>query len=90
MLGRLVTIAVILAAAYWYWSGPYQQRVNPSYEQRLESNNRNMRECIHGLNYQSGATGTAIGDPEEICAEKFNLYRHKGQWHSYADTRPGE
>ena len=87
MLGRLITIAVIVGAAYWYWSGPYQERVNPSYEQQLRKNAEDMRLCIRGGNYQLGATGEGRGDIEQRCAAKFNLYQHEGQWHSYDDVR---
>ena len=88
MLGKLITLAIIIGACYWYWSGPYQQRVNPSYEKRLEQNEENMRQCIHGLNYKAGATGDVSGNPEDICAGRFNLYKQGGRWHSYEDDRP--
>lgn len=87
MLGRLFTIAMIAAAAYWYWTGPYQERVNPNYEQKLRKNAEDMRLCIRSGNYQLGATGVGDGNVEQHCAEKFNLYQHEGQWHSYDDVR---
>ncbi|MCB1846212.1 MAG: hypothetical protein KDI04_02205 [Halieaceae bacterium] len=87
MLGRLISIAIIAAAAYWYWTGPYQQRVNPSYEQKLRNNADEMRLCIRSGNYQLGATGVGAGNVEQRCAEKLNLYQHEGQWHSYDDVR---
>ena len=87
MLGRLISIAMIAAAAYWYWTGPYQERVNPNYEQKLRKNAEDMRLCIRSGNYQLGATGVGNGNVEQRCAEKFNLYQHEGQWHSYDDVR---
>lgn len=90
MFSKLLTLAVIIGACYWYWSGPYQERLNPGIEKRLEINTRNMRECIYGLNYKAGSTGESEGNPQEACAEKFNLYQHEGQWHSYDDIRPDE
>jgi len=87
MLGRLITIAIIAAAAYWYWTGPYQEQVNPSYEQKLRNNAEDMRLCIRSGNYQLGATGVGDGNVEQHCAKKFNLYQHEGQWHSYDDVR---
>ncbi len=88
MIGRLFTIAVIIGAVYWYYTGPYQDRVNPSYETKLKRYAEEMRECVRGLNYVSGATGAVQeGTPEEICAEKHNLYMKDGKWHSYDDIR---
>ncbi len=82
MIGRFVTLAILLAAGYWYWSGPYQQQRNPDAQQQLEQAIEGMRECIRGKNYKSGATGVIEGDPEQICAEKFNLYLYEGEWRS--------
>jgi hypothetical protein len=90
MLQRILTVALLLGVGYWYWSGPYQQRVNPGYEQKLRANAENMRQCIRGANYRLGATGTGEGNPEERCAAKFNVYQQDGQWHSYDDVRPGD
>ena len=87
MIGRLFTLAVIIGAGYWYWSGPYQARVNPSYEQKLDRYAEQMRECIRGENYKAGSTGGSTADPETECAQRLNLYRHEGRWHSYDDVR---
>ena len=87
MFGRLITIAIIAAVAYWYWSGPYQERVHPNLEQKLRKNAEDMRLCIRGGNYQVGATGSAGGNIERQCAEKFNLYQYEGQWYSYDEVR---
>ena len=86
-MGRLLALAAIVAAAYWYWSGPYQAKVNPDYAQQLEANAEKMRLCIHGINYQLGATGEGEGNAEKRCAEKYNLYPHDGKWHSYDAVR---
>ena len=82
MFGRLLTIAILIAAAYWYWSGPYQQQRNPDAAHKLEADLENMRQCVRGMNYKIGATGSAEGNPEEVCAEKFNLYYYEGEWRS--------
>ena len=37
MIGKLFTLAFIIGAIYWYYTGPYQDRVNPSYETKLEN-----------------------------------------------------
>ena len=90
MLGRIFSIAVIVGAIYWYWSGPYQALVNPSYEAQLKENAENMRLCMRGIAYKAGATGIGSGDGEESCAKKYNLYKKDGKWHSYDDIRKAE
>ena len=87
MIGRIFSIAVIVAAGYWYWTGPYQAKNNPSYEARLQQNGENMTQCIRGLAYREGATGESSGNAEESCAEKYNLYQYEGKWHSYDEKR---
>ena len=88
MIGKLFTLAFIIGAIYWYYTGPYQDRVNPSYETKLENYAEEMRLCIRGLNYKSGSTGEVqSGTPEDICASQNNLYRKDGKWHSYDDVR---
>jgi hypothetical protein len=90
MLGRIITLAALVATAYWYWSGPYQESQHPSYARKLEQNTENMRLCIRTAAYKAGATGEGSGNYEQQCAEKFNLYRRGDQWHSYDDTRPDD
>jgi hypothetical protein len=88
MIGKLFTLAFIIGASYWYYNGPYQDRVNPSYETRLENYAGEMRLCIRGLNYKSGSTGEVqSGTPEDICARQNNFYRKDGKWHSYDEAR---
>ncbi len=84
-MGRLISIAIIAAAAYWYWSGPYQQGRNPSAEEQLQANESAMRKCIRQEQSMGGAAGLAgvatdIGDPEQLCAEKLQLRRENDQW----------
>jgi len=78
----MITLVLLAAAAYWYWSGPYQAQKNPGLEQRLKENGEKMRDCIRAQNYKIGATGVGEGSPEEVCAEKFNLYLQDGRWHN--------
>lgn len=87
MFGRLVIVAIIAAAAYWYWSGPYRERTHPDLEQKLRKNAEDMRLCIRSGNYQAGATGSVSGNIEQACADRFNLYKHDGQWYSYDEVR---
>jgi len=87
VIGRLLTIAMLIAAGYWYWSGPYQSQHHPDASEKLHKNIESMRDCIRGMNYKVGATGISAGDPEQICAEKFNLYLYEGQWRSTDELR---
>jgi hypothetical protein len=92
MIQRLLFLAVFLGGAYWYWSGPYQERINPDYATILEENERKLEECIRAEAYRQGATGEGRG-PEparEYCADKHNLYLHDGRWHRYDMSRPDE
>lgn len=90
VLVRLLTFAAIVAAIYWYWSGPWQEKVNPSYESILRENQEKMDSCIRGAAYKRGATGVGAGAEaaREQCAEQFNLYELDGRWHSHDMVRP--
>jgi hypothetical protein len=90
MFGRIIPLLFIGAAGYWYWSGPYQESMQPRYEDKLRENRINMKQCLRGEAYLAGATGEGAIDPEKMCAEQYNLYQYKGQWHSYDDVRPEE
>ena len=59
MIQRLLFITIIAGGAYWYWTGPYQERVNPTYEQQLLKNSDAMAGCMRAEAYQLGATGQA-------------------------------
>jgi hypothetical protein len=87
MLGKLVLYGAIIAAAYWYWSGPYQEGRQSGYEKQLEDNNEKMALCMRGKNYNAGATGNVSGSPEEACAQEYNFYQKNGQWYSYDSIR---
>lgn len=90
MLQRLIILAVLIGAVYWYWSGPYQEKINPSYEAILKQNRDNMAQCMRGASYKLGATGTGTSSvgAEKECARKYNLYPLEGHWHSYDASRP--
>jgi hypothetical protein len=87
MLNRLFVFVVIIAAAYWYWAGPYQQRTAPDYAEQLRQNAEKMRQCIRGANFKAEATGISDGIPEKQCAQRYNLYFEDGNWHSYDAAR---
>jgi hypothetical protein len=90
VLIRAITFLAIVAAGYWYWTGPYQEKINPDYETMVRKNDRNMAECARAAAYQLGATGTGAGAERatEQCAEKFEVYELDGHWHSYGTVRP--
>jgi hypothetical protein len=90
MAGKILTYLAFIALAYWFWSGPYQDWQTESYAEKLERHARTMARCISADEYRAGATGTNSADPEALCAEKYNLYQHNGQWHSYDDVRPSD
>ena len=89
MIQRIVLLLVIGGLGYWYWSGPYQARVNPSYEQQLQRNDENMAGCMRAKAYQLGATGQGVGADRarEQCARQHNVYEEDGRWHSYDAVR---
>jgi hypothetical protein len=89
MLQRIIPFIVIAGAIYWYWSGPYQEKINPSYEAILEQNKKDMDECVRAATYSRGATGEGLNASaaREKCAEQFNVYESEGRWHSYDAVR---
>ena len=84
---KMLTYFAIIAAAYWYWSGPYQNGKVSSYDSEVQQNNEKMSLCVRGKNYNAGATGNVSGSPEEMCAAEYNFYEKDGQWHSYDSVR---
>ena len=89
MLERLLTFAIIAGGVYWYWTGPYQEKNNPNYSQRLEVYQKDMATCMRSMNYRQGAGANVKGIPEEVCAEKYNLYMNDdGRWHPYDEASP--
>lgn len=75
----------LLAAGWWAWNGPiHDWRHAPQSEaELLQANEQNMARCLRAEEYAYGATGQSKGDPEEICARKYKLYRHEGRWYRH-------
>jgi hypothetical protein len=87
MFGKLIVIAAICAAGYWYWTGPYQEGRQSGGERQLQENARTMERCIRreeSMNAASGMAGGAIssGGEESLCAEKHGLHQRDGQWYN--------
>lgn len=89
MLTRIIPFVLIAGVIYWYWSGPYQEKVNPGYEAILEQNDKEVAECIRAASYKRGATGEGLNASaaEEKCADQLNVYKSDGHWHSYDAVR---
>ncbi|MEM8563044.1 MAG: hypothetical protein AAGF57_12450 [Pseudomonadota bacterium] len=79
-MSRVISLVLLAAVAYWYWSGPFQARHNPNNEQALEHDIQQMRQCVRGQYFKVGATGQGDADPEALCAARFNLYFYEGEW----------
>lgn len=91
MIERIVLMGLLLGGIYWYWSGPYQARVNPGYAAILDENERKLGECIRAEAYRNGATGGGLASEkaQAYCAGEYNLYLHDdGRWHRYDIPRP--
>jgi hypothetical protein len=91
VLGKIIAYLGFAFLAYWIWTGPYQDWQTDSYSERLKENAKTMTRCLGAEDYLAGATGSSgTSDPEAACAQKYNLYKHREQWHSYDDVRPDD
>ena len=88
MFQNIVGIVVLACCAYWFWTGPYQNMNNVSYEDQLKTNSEDMARCMRSRKYLSNSGASQSVRPEQLCAEKYNLYEEDGRWHRYNDTRP--
>lgn len=88
MLSRIITLAVIIGAGWWYYTGPWQAQRNPDYETRKARLQEDIKNCILAKERKISMTGQFDGVPEEVCAEQFNAYRaDSGEWYSYDEPR---
>lgn len=90
MANKLIILMIVLAGAYWYWSGPYQAGRQSGDAAQLQENSRNMKRCIRRETSVAAASamagaGVTAGDAQKLCAETYNLHLEDGQWHSGAD-----
>lgn len=81
MVGRLIALAIIIAIAWWYWTGPYRENRQQDSPAQLKQNAEDMRLCLRGAAYVPGATGHGGGDEEAQCAERLGLYEVEGVWY---------
>ncbi len=86
-LRSILIVGMVVAIGYWYWSGPYQERVNPTPAQKVRQNSNAMSDCIARKHYADTRMATDSGDLEQKCMQELNLYLEDGEWHSYDDVR---
>ncbi len=86
-LRSILVVVVVVTVGYWYWSGPYQERANPTPQQKVRQNTEALSECIRRKHYADTRMATDSGDLEEKCRRELNLYFEDGEWHSYDDVR---
>jgi hypothetical protein len=84
---KLIMLAIIIGAGYWYWSGPYQQGGGQTLEEHLRENRNIMRRCMKREATLGGAAGLAgVGGvtdgAETLCANENNLYKRDGEWYT--------
>ena len=94
-MAKLIVIVALIAAGYWYWSGPYQAGRAPSEAQQLQQNARDMKRCMRreaSVNAASGMAGAPVaeGDGETLCAQKYGLVLRDGQWHREGGANVGD
>ena len=82
-MGKTIIVLVIIVIAYWYWSGANQYSAQTTSVDDPKKNAQIIADCI------ANGGGMAPTDsykgsqkrPEEICADKHNLYRSYTGWH---------
>lgn len=87
MIKILMYIAIV-GAAYWYWSGPYQDGRELTEADISKNNAMIMQRCIKQENSMQGAgglggiggAGSVESDAEAICAKNNNLQLRDGNW----------
>ena len=84
-MAKLIVLVLILAAAYWYWQGPYQAGYVTDPQQQYEDNARLMKRCMREeISIASGAgmvgADSGTGDVESLCATKLQLENVNGRW----------
>ena len=82
-MAKLAIFLALIAFAYWYWSGPYQESKQEA--DRLRENAVIMKRCIDVEQRMRAAGASAEVDFESVCAEKNNLYLRAGKWHRKQD-----
>ncbi len=84
---KLIIAIAVVAAGYWYWSGPYQSAETQSLADHLKENKHTMQRCMKkegtmgGLGGMAGMSSDSDG-AQDLCANKNDLYLKDGQWYS--------
>jgi hypothetical protein len=80
-MGRIIFFLAIIGIAYWYWSGPHQYSAETSPIDDPKKNAQIIAECVAHGDYEQADSYKGSGEnPEDICADKNNLYRTYGEW----------
>jgi hypothetical protein len=82
---KFLIVVGLLAAGYWYYTGPYQGSRLVSPEEEAKNNARLLDRCMRqeaSINAGAGMAGAMddAGDTETLCAEKLNIEMRDGQW----------
>ena len=82
---KFIVPAALLAAGYWYYSGPYQASRLVSPGQLARDSERAMERCLRQERSISagGAMAGALMVEEDVewrCAEKLDFVQRDGQW----------
>ena len=88
-MGKLAIVAIILAIAYWYWSGSHDQSTDDLEADRLQENAEIMQRCMNQerrMQSAGGLAGVADGDSggadaATLCANEYHLEKRDGQWY---------
>ena len=86
MFGKLIVVAALVAAGYWYWSGPYQAGGSQGDDLQLQENAKIMERCMRreeSMNATMGMAGGGVSESDggKLCAQEHGLTLRDGQWH---------
>ena len=82
-MAKLIVIVALIAAGYWYWSGPYQAGRAPSEAQQLQQNARDMKRCMRreaSMNAASGMAGAPVADGDGGNIVRAEIWFGAARW----------
>ena len=81
---KVIILVGLIAAGYWYYTGPYQdQKQSPEYQ--AQQNARMINDCMREEARMAAGAGLAgvmsdSGDVQTVCADKLGLELREGRW----------